>query len=537
MAMTLKTKQERMLRVEKALKAGQVVKEAISKAEPIKIPEEDKKKIIEELKKIISPERVRDEPHVVAAYGGPAFTVGNKALSYNLPDMVVYPESREEVKGILKIASRHKIPVTVACMQSTVPANSPYLGGIFIDLMSMNRIHKIDTEHGYVVVEPGVRVAQIMNEIKPKGYAMAKGSYYSSFSAIATLVAWMAMNNFCNRMYDQIIGLEMVTPDGSTLYTGTMLYGDSELWTDVQHSFARIKDIFMSSYGTIGVITKAAIRIWPLLDGVIVPVFSFDDLEPAFRWSHAMSKSSMVDQTMVWGWPDAGLIEYKHTGAYLDYIEARMNSYQDETPKEVDLPNCFAWAQMRGYKEETEGAVKAAKRLAEQYGGKYLTEDELERRWPVLKRYWESMMMEGETNINPEQLDFTTQFMGTVDEIISLYRGLVGKYQEFGYKNWHYYTRMFHSGQTPWFRFFPRVEGDTPEEIQESLRIRDEITKYALGNYDVSIMKNDFFLNDPENPEHFTERGEPIHRLLSAVRKEFDPQGIMTPVMKKYTLL
>ena len=68
MAMTVKTKQERMLRVEKALKAGQVVKEAISKAEPIKIPEEDKKKIIEELKKIISPERVRDEPHVVAAY-------------------------------------------------------------------------------------------------------------------------------------------------------------------------------------------------------------------------------------------------------------------------------------------------------------------------------------------------------------------------------------------------------------------------------------------------------------------------------------
>jgi FAD/FMN-containing dehydrogenase len=192
---------------------------------------------------------------------------------------------------------------------------------------------------------------------------------------------------------------------------------------------------------------------------------------------------------------------------------------------------------MRGYKEETEGALKTAKRLAQQFGGKYITDDEMQNRWPVLKRYWESMMVESETNINPEQLDFTTQFMGTVDEIISLYKGLIEKYEEFGYKNWHYYTRMFHSGQTPWLRFFPRVEGDTPEELQDSFRIRDEITKYALGNYDVSIMKNDFFLNDPENPERFTERGEPLHRLLSAVRREFDPEGIMTPVMKKYSLL
>ena len=135
------------------------------------------------------------------------------------------------------------------------------------------------------------------------------------------------------------------------------------------------------------------------------------------------------------------------------------------------------------------------------------------------------------------QVDFTTQYTGTVDEIIELYRGLVEKYRELGYKNWNFYTRMFYSGQTPWLRFFPRVEADTSEEVQESLKLSDEITRYVLGNYKVSVMKHDNFLNDPGKPERFIGRGKPIHRLLSAVQKEFDPEGIMTPVMKKYTLL
>jgi FAD/FMN-containing dehydrogenase len=267
-----------------------------------------------------------------------------------------------------------------------------------------------------------------------------------------------------------------------------------------------------------------------------VPIFGFDDFEPALRWTHAMSKSSMVDQAMVWFWPVAGLIEYNHTGVYLDYTEARMNCYQDETPKEIDLFNCFAWVQMRGYREEIEGALKTARRLAQQYDGKYLPETELQEKWPKLWRYWTSMMEEGGEPMNPEQTDFTTQFTGTVDEIIRLYRGLVEKWKEFGYKNWYAYSRMFHSGHTPWFRFFPYVEAETEEEVRESLKLRDEITKYALDNYKVNVFAHGSYFNDPENPEHFIGRGEPIHRLLSAIQREFDPEGVMTPVMKKYGL-
>ena len=503
--------------------------------EPVRIPEEEKKKIMEELRKVASHERVRDDPHILASYPGPAFNITGKHLKYRLPDIVVYPKSTEEVKGILMTASKHKIPVTVSCMQSTQVASSPLKGGILLDLMNMDRIHKIDTEHSYVVVEPGVRISQLKKRIGPD-YTVPKGSYYSSFSVVSTLAAAMACHNFTNRMWDQVIGFEMVMPDGTVLYTGTMVYRDCNLWTDVQHTFSQIKNLFMPNHATTGVITKAAIRIWPILDKLAIPIFGFDDFEPALKWTHAISKSSMADQAMVWFWPVAGLLEYKHTGAYLDYTEDRMNCYQDEKPKEMGLFNCYAWVQMRGYKEEIEGALKTAKRLAREYGGKYLPESELQKKWPKMWKYWTSMMEEGGEPMNPEQTDFTSNFTGTVDEIIKLYRGLVEKWKEFGYKNWNAYLRMFNAGQAPWFRYFPLVEAETEEEVQESLRLRDEITRYILDNYNVEAYGQGNFFNDPKNPERFIGRGEPIHRLLSAVQREFDPEGIMTPVMKKYGL-
>ena len=528
--------------VKRRREAGQAVMERIFNAKKFQASPEEKEEIIKELREVTSPERVRDEPHILASYRGPAMTVFPKWIARTIPDMVVYPKSTAEVQQILKIASKYKIPVTVAAGQAGIGGSVPYNGGLLLELTKMNRIHKIDTEHSHVVVEPGVTVAQVMEKIRPNGYTLAKGSYYTSFSIISTQVCWMSQHNFANRMWDQVIGLEVTMPDGTILHTGSMVYGDCDHWTDVQLNTPKIQGLFMPQNGTTGVVTKAAIRIWPMLEQQAFPIFGFDDFESAYKWTHAMSKSNMVDATMVWGWPTVGLVEYKKTERYLDYKEARMNCYQDDTPEGVDLFNCFAWALMRGYKEEIEGALKTAKRLAKQYGGKYLPEDEVHQRWPNLWSYWVrhyGLFMEGESEdrIGPELVDDTVQFSGTEDAIIKLYKGLTKKFQEFNYKNWNYYTRMFNGGQTPWLRYFPRVEAESQEEMEDSLRIRNEIIDYALQNYDVTIMRDDFILNDPENPDHFIGRGQPVRRLLSAVQREFDPEGILSPTMRKYTLL
>lgn len=534
---------------------------AVFKEEPFILSLEEKRKIIEELKKVVSPERVRDEPHICACYrgggGGPSVPV--RLMSIRSPDIVVYPKSTEEVRNVLLVASKYKVPVVAVTGHTNPPV--PLVGGIVLDMATMNKIHKIDLEHSYVVIEAGVTINQLQEAIG-YSYLIPKGSYPPSLPVISPLICWGAQHNFVNRIWDQIIGLEVVMPDGSILYTGSMLYGDVEHWTDVQTSFTQLKNLFSPNHASIGVVTKAAVRIWPVLDKSALFIFGFSDFASAYKWTHTIAKSPMVDQVMVWPWTTIGNFSGAIHYCGLDWYEARANCDQDYPPRELFHCPYYAFIQTRGYFEEVDGFFKAAQRLARQFGGKYLSEDEIFDK-PIVGSWYlyslaqylakspQEILELARNRLPPALAQFfikppgspageapvlTIIFTGAVNEIIRFYEGLKGKFKELGRKNWGFYTRMFHSGQTPWFRFFPMIDAATSEDLAESTLMYQSIMKWALDNYEVNALREPFMMNDPNNPEEVKERVKPVRRLLRAVQREFDPENILNPPAKKYTL-
>jgi FAD/FMN-containing dehydrogenase len=516
---------------------------ALRNQEKVKIPEEQKKKMLDEFREVLSPDRVRDEPHITTYYRGPAHGTPRRVLSYVPPDMVVFPETREDVLEILKIASKYKVPVTPVGMQSTMVGGTPLNGGIVMDFMGMNKIHKIDMEQNYVIVEPGTTVQQVMNIVQPKGFAIAKGTYPSNFPIVSTLVSWFAQHNFGNRMLDQVIGLEVCTPDGSILYTGSMAYGETEHWSDVPQSAARLTNLFSPHQASIGVITKAAIRMWPMLDKTSLPVVGFNDFASAFRWTHDMAKSNMVDQTMIWCWVHVGGIEFQKTGRYLDYVEAKIKYKQEDVPEDLGLFNCYAFAGMRGYEEEIDGAVKVAERMAKKHGGTYLSEEWMAENLPNTWQYFSALHkdfrydLSDSMGLSSEGGGFSVQYMGEREEVIRMYEGSNKWFREMGWNNWRYYSRMFNAGQTPWLRYMPNSNSANQEEIKETVRIAGALNAYILENYEVNAENSMFYFNDPDNPEEVRDRAKPIRRLMRAVQKEFDPENILSPATKKYTLV
>jgi FAD/FMN-containing dehydrogenase len=522
--------------------AGAATIEAMKKEAKVKIPKDQKKRLMEELSAVMSPDRVRDEPHITTYYRGPAHGTPRRSLSYVPPDLVVFPHSREELQEVFKIASRYKIPLTPVGMQSTMVGGTPLNGGIVVDFMGMNKIHKIDTDHCYVVVEAGTTIQQVMDIIRPQRFAIAKGTYPCNFPIISTLAAWFAQHNFSNRMLDQVIGMEVCTPDGSIIYTGTMAHGETDHWTDVQASFTRLTNLFTPHQATIGVITRAAIRIWPMLDKTALPFVGFNDFASAFRWCHAVSKSNMADHVMVWPWVHIGGIEHQQSGRYLDFMEAKMKYTQEQTPKDLGLFNCYAFVQMRGFEEEVDGAVKMAERLAREYGGTYLSEKWMEENLPNTWKYFSAQHKDFRYEIADtfglasEGGGFSIQFIGTREEIIRMYEGSNKWFRSMGWRNWRYYTRMYNGGQAPWLRFMPNSNSANPEEVKETLRIASELSNYVLQNYNVNPQQSLTHFNDPANPEEVVDRVKPVKRLMRALQKEFDPENILSPAMKKYTL-
>jgi FAD/FMN-containing dehydrogenase len=537
--------------------------EDMLKEEPFEITKQEKGKIVEELRKVISPERVRAEPHICAYYRGGRYSAMTRIFAVKPPDIIVYPNSTEEVRQVLIVASKYKIPV-VPVGGLTIPT-VPFKGGVVLDMMSMNKIHKVDLEHNYVVIEPGVTIGQL-KKLLGSEYLIAKGSYPNSFSALNPHACFGAQHSFANRMWDQVIGLEMVMADGSIIYTGSMLYGDVEHWTEVQTSFTLLKNLFLPSHGDMGVITKAAIRIWPILDKSAIFVFGFKDFPSALRWSHSIAKSPTIDQSMVYSWVATG---FYGAGAALllglDWIEGRANYDQDNPPPEISPFPYYAFIQTRGYSEEVDGTLKAAQRLAKHFGGIYLSEEELLKKpliggwytWLVcsyLAKSVEEVSKLVEAKASPEfkKLYFEypknkdviaieapvlkAHFTGPVNEIIRFYDSLKKKLKELGWENFSCYSRMFHYGQTPWFAFWPFIDAYSPENAKKTVKLLTSITKWALDNYRINVQRAAFILNNPHNPSDVYERAKPVRRLLRAIQKEFDPASIMNPLAQKYTL-
>lgn len=112
------------------------------------------------LKEVVGAEWVSSNRADLSVYGRD-FTI----FSGERPNLVVLPQSTEEVQGVVRVAYEHKIPV----VPLTTGFNHggltvPRKGGILVDLKRMNRLLEVDEETMTATFEPGVRMRSLWYE-------------------------------------------------------------------------------------------------------------------------------------------------------------------------------------------------------------------------------------------------------------------------------------------------------------------------------------------------------------------------------------
>ena len=121
-------------------------------------------RIIDELRKVAGIDGVRldDAAREEAA--------GDKWFARTVPDAVVFARSTVSVAGVMKIASREKIPVTTrGAGHGYVGGCVPVRGGIVLSTARMDRIKEVSAEDFVAVVEPGVITGHLQEAARGKG--------------------------------------------------------------------------------------------------------------------------------------------------------------------------------------------------------------------------------------------------------------------------------------------------------------------------------------------------------------------------------
>lgn len=194
-----------------------------------------------------------------------------------LPDALLMPKSRDEVASILRIANSEKIPVIPRGAGSGFAGGSvPAQGGIIVSLQRMDEIVEVNRKDFYIVAEPGAVTRNIQKA------AEAEGSFYPpdpssvNFCTIGGNIstgAGGARGVKYGTTKDYVMGLEVVLPTGDIIFTGTR----------APRSVAGydLTRLLVGSEGTLGIITKAILRLIPLPEKTVTVAAIFTSIHDA----------------------------------------------------------------------------------------------------------------------------------------------------------------------------------------------------------------------------------------------------------------
>jgi alkyldihydroxyacetonephosphate synthase len=177
------------------------------------------------------------------------------------PAGVVSPSNAEEVAAVLKWANDNTIPVIAFGAGSGVCAGAlPIKSGIVLNLKRMNQIHSLDRESLVLEVGPGIYGEHLERRLEPMGYTMGhfpSSIYCSTLGGyLAARSAGQASSRY-GKIEDMAVGLEFALTDGSLHRTPMSPTGSSRLdW----------RQVAIGSEGTLGVITRAWMRVHPLAE-------------------------------------------------------------------------------------------------------------------------------------------------------------------------------------------------------------------------------------------------------------------------------
>lgn len=449
--------------------------------------------IVSELRTLLGDAQVLTSPEDLIAY-----SFDGTAALYQAPGCVVFVTSAQQVAAVLTLATRTGTPVVTRGSGTGLSGGSlPIAGCIVLCLVRMTRILEIDEANLTLLTEPGVTTLQIAEA------AAAVGLFYPpdpGSMKISTIGGNVAENSGGLRglkygiTRNYVMGLEVVLPNGEILFTGNKCVKDVAGYS--------LKDLFIGSEGTLGVITQVLLKLIPKPAAKKTLVATYSRMDAAAQTVSDIIAAKIIPCTLEF--LDRTTIhcveDYAKIGLPLD-CEALLLMETDGHPAQVaeEAAQMEAIARANGSLEVRVAKDDAeANRLASARRSAF----------SALARVAPTTILEDAT-VPRSELARMVRF---VEEIAKKYQLRIGTFGHMGDGNLHptFLTDERNTAE------MHRIEQAFHEIFDEAIRLGGTIT----GEHGVGVAKKGFL------PKFM---GDAQMRILRELRKALDPHGILNP--------
>lgn len=224
------------------------------------------------------------------------FAIKHKTLG-RIPDVVIYPEMEEQVAGLIEAAKKHNVALipfgggTNVTDALRCPENeNRFIASV--DMRRMNRIRWIDPENRLACIEAGAVGRHIMSGLKEYGFSMGHEPDSVEFSTlggwIATNASGMKKNKYGN-IEDIVMDVTVATADGR-LERSTCAPRES-VGSDLRR-------LIFGSEGTLGIITSAVVKLFPLPEVQEYGSVLFPSFEDGYGFMEEVTRKSTPPASM-----------------------------------------------------------------------------------------------------------------------------------------------------------------------------------------------------------------------------------------------
>ncbi|MGD6793145.1 glycolate oxidase subunit GlcD [Metabacillus indicus] len=212
----------------------------------------------------------------------------------SLPDAVIAPRTTQETAKIVKLCNEHGIPIVPRGSGTNLCAGTcPTEGGLVLLFKHMNRILEIDEENLTATVEPGVITLDLIHAVEEKGLFYPPDP---SSMKISTIGGNINENSGGLRglkygvTRDYVMGLEVVLANGDIIKTGGKLAKDVAGYD--------LTRLFVGSEGTLGIVTKAILKLIPMPEDKMTMLALYQDLEAAAKSVSKIIAGKIIPTTL-----------------------------------------------------------------------------------------------------------------------------------------------------------------------------------------------------------------------------------------------
>ena len=413
----------------------------------------------------------------------------------NIPDAITYPNNTNEVSKIISFAYKKNIPVIPFGTGTALEGHTHALkGGITINSCNMNKVIELNKADMDCKVQAGITRKELNNYIKDTGlfFPVDPGADASLGGMCATRASGTNTVRY-GTIREQVMGLEVVMPDGKIINTGTRAR-KSAAGYDLTH-------LMLGSEGTLGFITEINLKLHGRPEAVSAGVCTFKDLKGAV--------DTVIDAIQI-GLPLSRI-------ELLDEVQIKAINHYKKVSHEVG-PTLFIEIQGTplGVKEQSEIFKEIANTnnaLKFQWSDR---SEEIEVLWSARHDAYYAAL-----SLAPGKKAFTTDICVPISKLTDC---IIETKKDIEKSN-IIAPIVGHVGDGN-FHLIMLLDPENEKEVSEAKRLNDKLVNRALkmegtstGEHGIGIGKKEYLK---------IEQGLSIE-VMSQIKKAIDPKNIMNP--------